>query len=143
MVAAACTDDTGPAYEQFNAQEEVMEVRVGEAEIGDVALLELHSSTGAIVIGEASINPDAGPSGSIHDLEVQILDEYVHRVDRVSVEIDAGERGVQTYDLNADSADEALYRLEIQSFAEDSEIRTDVLEIQVWDLIGDQDGESE
>ena len=62
MVAAACTDDTGPAYEQFNAQEEVMEVRVGEAEIGDVALLELHSS-GAIVIGEASINPDAGPSG--------------------------------------------------------------------------------
>ena len=32
--------------------------------------------------------------------------------------------------------------LEIQSFAEDSEIRTDVLEIQVWDLIGDQDGES-
>ena len=119
-----------------------MEVQVGEAEM-EMWLFRVAFFHGAIVIGEASINPDAGPSGSIHDLEVQILDEYVHRVDRVSVEIDAGERGVQTYDLNADSADEALYRLEIQSFAEDSEIRTDVLEIQVWDLIGDQDGESE
>ena len=142
MVAVACTDDSEPAYEQFNAQGEVLEVQVGEPEVGEMALIELHSSTGAIRIGDASIDPDAGPSGSVHDLEVRILEDYVHQVDRVSVEIDAGDRGSQSYDLQADSADEALYRLEIQSFAQDSEQRTDVLEIQVWDLAGDQDGES-
>ena len=43
-------------------------------------------------------------------------------------------------DLNADSAAESLYRIEIESFSEENELRTDEIEIQVWDLSGDSDG---
>ena len=140
--AAACAEDTEVAYDRFNATGEIIEVDVGAEELGEVASIELQSSTGAVTIGQASIDPDGGPSGTLHLLEVEIQEDYVHQVDKVSVEIDSGERGVQVIDLNADSAAESLYRIEIESFSEEGELRTDQFEIQVWDLAGDSDGES-
>ncbi len=133
----ACTEDTGAVYDRFNAEGEVLSVSVGDQEIGTLALIDLHSSTGAVVVGTASVDPDGGPSGTIHLVEVEISDDFVHQVDKVSVEIDATDRGIQTYTLKGDSADEALYRLEIESVASDGELRIDQLEIQVWDLSGD------
>ena len=138
----ACTQDEGISYDRFNAEGEILEVHVGGEDVGELASITLNSSTGAVEVGAASIDPDAGPSGTVHLLEVEILEEFVHQVDRVSVEIDALDRGVQSYDLNADSADEALYRLEIESVAGEDEIRTDTLEVQVWDITGDTDGDS-
>jgi hypothetical protein len=133
----ACTEDTESAYDRFNAEGEVLSVSVGDEEVGVLALIDLYSSTGAVLVGTASVDPDGGPSGTIHLLEVEIADEFVHQVDKVSVEIDATDRGIQTYTLKGDSADEALYRLEIESVADDGELRNDQLEIQVWDLSGD------
>ena len=139
---AACADDSEVSYDRFNATGETLVVDVGAEELGETASIELQSSTGAVIIGEASIDPDAGPSGTVHLLEVEIQEDYVHQVDKVSVEIDSGERGSQVIDLMADSAAESLYRIEIESFSEEGEMRTDELEIQVWDLAGDTDGES-
>ena len=142
LVLGACSEDAEVAYDRFNATGEGFDVVVGTSELGEMVSIELLSSTGAITIGQASIDPDSGPSGTLHLVEVEIAEDYVQQVDRVSVEIDAGERGVQTIDLLADSAAESLYRLDIESFSEEGEERTDVIEIQVWDIAGDADGES-
>ena len=99
---AACAEDTELTYDRFNAPDETLAVDVGTEELGEVASIDLQSSTGAITIGQATIDPDAGPSGTLHLIEVDILEDYVHQVDKVSVEIDSGERGVQVIDLNAD-----------------------------------------
>jgi hypothetical protein len=133
----ACTEDSESIYERFNAEGEVLSVSVGDEEVGTLALIDLYSSTGAVIVGTASVDPDGGPSGTIHLLEVEIADDFVHSVDKVSVEIDATDRGIQTYTLKGDSADEALYRLKIESVAADGELRIDQLEIQVWDLSED------
>ena len=142
LALSACSEESEIIYDRFNATDEVFEVVVGATELGEVALLDLYSSTGAVMIGQASIDPDAGPSGTLHLIEVEILEDYVHQVDRVSVEIDSGARGVQVIDLYADSAAESVYRIEMESFSEEGEQRTDELEIQVWDTSGDADGES-
>lgn len=142
MLLGACTEETSTAYERFNADGEVLSVSVGDEDFGTLVLIDLHSTTGAVVIGTASIDPDAGPSGTVHLLEVEISEDYVHQVDKVSVEIDAAGRGIQTYTLMGDSADEALYRLEIESVAAEGELRTDQVEVQVWDLSGDADSSS-
>ena len=136
----ACAEDTELTYDRFNATGEILVVDVGAEELGEMASIDLQSSTGAVSIGRASIDPDAGPSGTLHLIEVEIAEAYVHQVDKVSVEIDSGERGLQVVDLNADSAAESLYRIEIESFSEENELRTDEIEIQVWDLSGDSDG---
>ena len=140
MLLGACTEGDEVLYDRFNASGEEFSVEVGSETLGDLATLELKSSTGAVVVGSASVDPDAGPAGTLHLIEVQVEDDFVHQVDKVSVEIDAGERGVQTYDLLGDSADESLYRIEIESVADDAETRIDVFEIQLWDVSGDVDG---
>jgi len=137
-----CTQEEEQTFDRFNAEGETLEVHVGDQTVGELTSIALNSSTGAVEIGSASIDPDAGPSGTVHLLEVEILEDFVHQVDRVSVEIDASDRGIQSYDLNADSADEALYRLEIESVAGEGESRTDIIEVQVWDISGDTDGDS-
>jgi hypothetical protein len=142
LLLGACAEDAETSYDRFNAEGETLSVSVGDEEPGELLSIDLHSSTGAVLIGVASVDPDAGPSGTIHLLEVQILEDFVHQVDKVSVEIEAPERGIQTYTLQGDSADEALYRLEIESVAGDGELRNDTLEIQVWDLSGDLDSPS-
>jgi hypothetical protein len=142
LLLGACSQEEENIYDRFNGSNDVIEVQVGAEEIGSLAVIDLNSSTGAVVIGSASIDPDAGPSGTVHLLEVAILEEYIHQVDKVSVEIDAADRGIQSYDLQADSADESLYRLEIESVADEGETRTDILEVQVWDISGDTDGDS-
>jgi len=139
MVLGACTDGDDLLYDRFNATGEEFSVEVGTETVGERTAIELKSSTGAVLVGSASVEPDAGPSGTLHLIEVQVEEDYVHQVDKVSVEIDAGDRGVQTYDLTGDSADESLYRIEIESVADDAETRTDVFEIQLWDVSGDVD----
>ena len=139
IALGACTEGDEVVYDRFNALGEGFDVGVGAETVGELAAIELKSSTGAVLVGAASVDPDAGPSGTLHLVEVQIAEAFVHQVDKVSLEIDAGDRGVQTYDLMGDSADESLYRIEIESVADDAETRTDVFEIQLWDVSGDTD----
>jgi hypothetical protein len=95
-----------------------------------------------VVIGSATVSPGGGPIGTTHDLVVVIDDAYEDKVDRVSVRIDAGDRGEDEYDLDRDSADEGYYKLSMVSVGEEGEVREDRFTIKVWDEDGDADGDT-
>lgn len=141
LALLACEQDEETTYVQFNADDESLTVDIG-AELGLAQTIELHSTTGEVVIGEATVDPDAGPVGTEHEIVVQIYDAYEHMVDRVSVRTDSGERGEDEYDLQPDSADEGYYELTLVSVGAEDEQRTDTLTIRVWDVQDDEDGEA-
>lgn len=140
LLICACGDTDEDTWVLWNdTDQDVLEVQVGATELGDAASIELHSSTGALVVGTAGVDPAAGPSGTLHTFTVQVDPTYADQVDRVSVRIDSGERGVDEYDLRQDSADEGLYVLELQSYAGEGEQRTDTVTVRLWDLSDDTD----
>lgn len=135
---AACSDDSEITYEAFNAEGEAFTVEVG-GELGEVAELPLFSTTGAVEVGLATIDPDSGPVGTEHLLEVLVDEEWAGVVDAVEVEVDSQDRGVRTYDLVSDSALEGLYSLRMTSVGEEDEVRLDTLTITLLDEVGDSD----
>ncbi|MCB9759153.1 MAG: hypothetical protein H6739_04890 [Alphaproteobacteria bacterium] len=139
LLVLACDGDEEPLYEQFNATTDQIEVEVGGADLLDPRSVELHSNTGTVVVGSASVDPGGGPAGTIVTLLVEVDDAYEHLVDRVTVRTDSGERGEDEYDLTADSADEGIYKIQLEAIAEDGEQRTDVFVIRLWDTVGDND----
>ncbi len=143
LLLFGCTPDEEIVYEQFNADDDALSVEVGSASELEAISIDLHSSTGAVVVGQASVDPSGGPSGTVHTLTVEVYDDYEHIVDRASVRTDSGDRGVDEYDMEGDSADEGLYVLELTSVASDGESRTDKLTIRLWDVDGDDDGDGQ
>lgn len=129
----ACTGDQEAAYEQFNAPDDALSIEVGVAELLDPVTIDLWSNTGEVVVGAATVDPGGGPGGTIHNIVVEVFDDYEDVVDRASVRTDSGDRGEDEYDLTRDYADEGIYKLEIQSVADDGEVRTDTLTIRLWD----------
>ena len=129
----ACTAEEEPVYEQFNAPDDILTVEVGAAELLPPVSIELWSNTGELPVGSASVDPGGGPGGTIHSIVVEVSDDYQDIVDRASVRTDSGERGEDEYDMVRDYADEGIYKLEIQSVADEGEIRTDTLTIRLWD----------
>lgn len=142
LALVACDEAEEETYVQFNADDEQLTVEVGASELGEAESIDLHSTTGEVLIGTATVDPSAGPIGTEHALVVEILDAYEHMVDRVSVRTDSGERGEDEYDLVPDSADEGFFKLVIVSVGAEGEQRSDTLTILVWDVEGDDDGES-
>lgn len=138
-----CDPDEEVTYEQFNAPDDALSVEVGAASELDESSIELHSSTGAVVVGTATVDPGGGPSGTVHTVTVEVYDDYQHIVDRASVRTDSGDRGVDEYDMTGDSADEGYYVLELTSVAGDGETRTDTLTIRLWDVEGDDDADGQ
>lgn len=139
---AGCGDgEEDSLYEQFNSDNDVLEVEVGVDEELDARSIELFSTTGEISVGQATVTPGGVAAGGIIRLVVVVDDEYEHIVDRVSVRVSSGDRGEDEYDLQADSADEGLYVRELQAVADDGEQRTDTFTVRLWDLSGDDDGE--
>lgn len=137
----SCGEDDEPTYVQFNADDDELTVEVGADEVGPAETIDLHSTTGEVVIGTASVDPDAGPIGTEHVIRVQIDPAYENIVDKVTVRTDSDARGEDEYDLVADSADEGFYKLTIVSVGAEDEHRTDTLTIKVWDVEDDDDGE--
>lgn len=137
-----CTTDEEVTYEQFNADTDTLDIEVGSADLLDAVSTDLHSTTGQVVIGTATVDPGGGPIGTEHAIVVEIADEYENMVDRVSLRTDSGARGEDEYDLDPDSADEGYYKLSLQSVGEEGEVRTDTLTIRVWDVVDDSDGDT-
>ena len=137
-LCVSCTDDSGTTYEQFNASGEELAVAVG-GDVGEIQQISLFSTTGTVEIGTASVEPDSGPVGTMHTVEVVIFESWAHMVDGVDVSVDSGERGEQEFSLVADSADEGQYRLELTSAGFEDEARTDILTLFVLDIVGDAD----
>lgn len=142
LALGACDEDDETSYVQFNADDDALSIDVGAAELGEPTTIDLHSTTGEVVIGTASVDPSAGPIGTEHTLIVQISDNYENLVDRVSVRTDSGDRGEDEYDFISDSADEGLYKRILVSVGAEGEQRTDTLTIRVWDVEDDDDGDA-
>ena len=135
----SCGDEETVQYERFNADGDTITLSVGAEDVLDAIEIDLHSTTGEVVIGTAKASPGGGPIGTEHTFVVAIDDDWQDQVDRVSVRIDSGERGEDEYDLEQDSADEGLYKLSLVSVGDEGEARDDVVEVHVWDVIDDND----
>ena len=123
LLGATCSKDDEETYEQFNADNDALTISVGAADLGEAETIDLHSTTGAVLIGTE------------HVITVEIFDAYQDMVDQVTVRTDSGERGEDEYELIGDSADEGYYKRTLVSVGAEDEVRTDTLTIRVWDLV--------
>ncbi len=109
-----------------------------EEELPDVATA-LHSSTGEVEIGAATVSPGGGPIGTLHTVIVEVYDEYASDIARASLRTSSGERGDDEYDLDADSTGEGIWKIEIQSVGEGDEVREDTLTFRLWKEVVEED----
>jgi hypothetical protein len=140
LFAMSCEDDGGGTYVQFNHTDDSLEIVIGDELTEDqtaAKTIDLTSSTGDNVIGQATVDPGGGPCGTEHTIIVVVSDEYEDQVDRVTVVTDSAERGTDEYDLDQDSADEGYYKLSLQSTGEPGEDRKDTLTFKVYELVAD------
>ena len=139
--ASDCGSKDEDTYVQFNADDDTLTIDVGTEDVGEAVSIDLHSTTGSVVIGTATVDPSSGPIGTEHTITVEIFDAYENMVDRVSVRTDSGDRGEDEYDLVGDSADEGFYKLTLVSVGDEGETRQDSFTVRVWDIEDDDDGE--
>jgi hypothetical protein len=132
-----CNQD-GYDYDQVNATDDVVSIEVG-AELSPLVTLDLHSSTGRVVIGTVTVDPGGGPAETEHEVYVTMLEEYVGLVDHASVSTSSEGRGSREFEMDPDSAEEGLFKLVIVSVADDGEVRTDSFTIQLWEFIEDDE----
>jgi len=117
---------------RFNGNDFV-EVQVTAAEEpGPAVSTDLTSTTGAVLLGSGSVDPGAAPVGTDHEVVVRIDDAYEETVGRVSVEVDAGPRGIEEFDLRQDSADHGYWWLRVRSVGDVGEERTDRFTFLLW-----------
>ena len=131
LLGLACGDEEDSNYTQFNALDDAISVEVGTTELGTEQIIELHSSTGQVVIGSATLSPGSGPVGTEHQLVVIVDNTWEAQVGQVRLEVDSGERGLEDFILNRDSADPGYHIIDIVSVGEENETRTDTFTIQL------------
>ena len=125
-------------YELFNCEDDASLIYIGtEDVISDEACdgidaITLLSSSCEIDVGAASITPCGGPIGTEHEIVVAINTLYIDQVDRVSVRINSVDRGTEEYDLDADAADNRLYKMSLFSVGRADEQRADTIEFRLW-----------
>jgi hypothetical protein len=132
LLLLACKEEEKIEYDRFNASADALGLEVGAPEVLDPVAVDLHSSTGEIVVGYAEVDPGGGPIGTEHDMVVVVYDDYQDDVDRVSVRIESPDRGEDEYDLIQDSADEGYYKIRLESQGAEGEQRTDTLTFRLW-----------
>jgi len=129
----ACDTATEASYVIFNNEEDTVVVSVGGELEQEATRTDLHSSTGEVVVGWAEVRPGGGPVGTEHEIVVVVDDEYEDYVERVSIGINAGERGEDEYDLTADSADKGYYKTVLVTVGDDDEQRADEVTFKLWE----------
>ena len=108
--------------------------------VGEPVTVELFSTTGAVMVGTATVDPGSGPVGTMHTILVDVEDDYEDDVRRVTVDVDAGDRGIEDFMMTRDSADRSLWELELESSGVPGEARTDVFTIRLFSVA--EEGES-
>ena len=132
LLAAACDSNSNEGWIAFNADDESVDISVtAEPATDEVATRGLTSTTGAVDVGDVTVDPAAGPVGTDHEILVMVLDEYEEDVGRVTVET-SGERGDQIHVAIQDSADHGLWRLLVTSLGAEGETRTDTFTTRLW-----------
>lgn len=135
LLLAGCGDEDEAEYTQFNAPDDTIEVEVGATELLPARVADLHSNTGSELVGTVQADPGGGPAETIVTVTVEVDAAYADLVDRATVRTSSGSRGEDEYELLADSANEALYWIELQAVADPGETRTDIFTIRLWDSI--------
>lgn len=134
VALAACDPDQGPDYIQFNGREDVGTLEVGPEYQGAAdANVTLLSSTGTVSIGQVTISPGGGPVGTTHIFTVSVDEAYKGRVQKVEVTVDSGERGTETFEFTQDSAEKALWVLDLTSYGAADESRVDSAQFYLWE----------
>lgn len=130
LALAGCKEDE-TVWVRFNG-DDAMQVAVTVEPPGPPAIADLHSTTGSIVIGTATLDPGSGPPGTDHTLTLLVSDEYEDYVGRASVVVDAGPRGREEIELVQDSADHGLWWRVLTSVGGEGETRTDTFGFRLW-----------
>lgn len=139
----ACEKKVETSFEQYNAEDNTVDIEVGAAsELPSVETV-LTSNTGTIEIGVGSVDPGGGPVGTEHTVRVQVYPDYKDDIDRVTVRTDSGEgRGEDEYDLDKDSTGEGYWVLDLVSCCEGDTERTDTLTFRLYEEVAvEDDGE--
>lgn len=132
LVAVGCDGDDTIGLVRFNNVDDTLQIRVTPTEEpGDPVERELRSNTGATVIGQGSVDPGNGPVGTEHRILVAIDDDYAETVIRVRV-VATGDRGEQRHPLLRDSARPGVWQLDVRSYGEPDESRTDTFALELW-----------
>jgi hypothetical protein len=132
LVLLGCTGSEETSWEQYNATDNSVTVQVGVEETLPAVSVTLTSNTGAVDIGTGTVDPGGGPIGTIHTVQVQVLDDYKDDIDRVSVRMDSGDRGEDEVDLEKDSTGSGYWVTQVQSVGESGEVRDDTFTFRLW-----------
>ena len=132
LVVAGCDGDDTVGLVRFNNVEDTLEIRVTPNEPpGDPVERELRSNTGATIVGLGSVDPGSGPVGTEHRVIVAIDEAFAESVIRVRI-VATGERGEQRHSLLRDSASPGVWQLDVRSYGEPDEARTDTFAFELW-----------
>jgi hypothetical protein len=134
LAGFSCSDDE-TVWKAFNADTDAATVEVTASEAGDPVTVELHSTTGATVVGSATVDPGSGPVGTVHRVAVDVSDDFVDRVGRVEVVTDSGDRGSRTFSLLQDSADDSLWVVDVVSDGAEGEVRSDTFTFALFEEV--------
>ena len=137
-----CAKKKEVTYTQFNGSDDSMTIDVGVPTLEPANSIDLTSTTGQVIIGQATVDPGGGPIGTDHAIVVNVDDAYQQIVDRVSVRLKSPQRGVDEFEMQQDSADEGVWKLDIVSTGTADEVRTDTLTVRCWDRSADTGGAS-
>jgi len=146
VLLLACTQAEETTYEQYNADDNSVEVEVGTdtryvladdgvTQVPEAAETALTSNTGTVEIGTGTVTPSAGPIGTVHVVSVDIDEDYAADVDRVTVRTSSGDRGEDEYDLDRDSTGEGYWVYKLESVGEADEQRTDTLTFRLYQVV--------
>jgi hypothetical protein len=132
VVLAGCDQD--PTWVQFNADEDGIDVEVtADATLGPGAGVDLHSSTGTVLVGSVWVEPTSGPVGTAHELVLTVDSAWEDRVQRAEVEV-ASERGTHVFGFEQDSAELGRWVLSVTSLGNPGEERVDTLTFLLWEM---------
>ncbi len=132
LLGSACNGSDEIEWIQFNAEDDTVTIQVGVDEVQDTVSTVLHSTSGQVEVGVASVDPGGGPIGTEHFVVVEVYDDYEDTVGRATVRTDSGDRGEDEYEMDPDSADEGIYTTTLISVGDDGEHRSDILTFRLW-----------
>ena len=129
---AACDQD--PTWARFNAEDDGVDLSITAAsDEGPGEGVDLHSSTGTVLVGSVWVEPTTGPVGTEHALVLTVDDAWADRVQRAEVEV-ASTRGTHVFAFAQDSAEAGRWVLSITSLGNPGEERVDRLTFGLWEM---------
>lgn len=140
--------NTDGSWARFNREGEALTVVVTVEPASEEAVERaLRSTTGAVEVGTAEVYPAAGPVGTEHAVTVAVPEDYWEQVARVTVDVNAGERGVERFELVQDSAELGHWQVDLTSSGAEGEEREDRFTFTLWEeapwLDDEDDGPAE